>query len=712
MRKFTLAALLLIFSLKSSATHLTGGELRYEFNGTNYTIYFYLYSQCVNIPGPITVSGMYGAGSLTSSLTLHMQHVDTLYDMYCSATSANCSSGPYFWIVTTYSDTVSLPPASNWKFSFSLTSVYASIMNINPASGSEIYATAFLNNSTAVNSSAVLANHPPFNVTNNATTTVELGAVDPDGDSLAEQMVQPMSDTATYFSYYAGYSVSAPFGSGSSTTFSSDFSKLYITAGSSTGYYGLEMKTSEYRAGTLVGYSTRFWGAYSTGTVLPKAPYLYIADQHPAIVGQDDSLSVQFLDSTSTDSVFIDFQTTNGWSYTPTSSSSTGYASGKIKWTTPSAVDPATYPYFYIYVRAYDHSCPYTGESWYAFAIPVAYPNDSVWPGDANGDKTVNIYDPLAVAVAYGKTGPSRTGASTSWLAQYCAAWSTSFVSGINMNKADCNGDGTVNSTDLGAVTTNYGSTHPKGSWNNGARTTGVPELYFDLTGINLVPGSAVTVPIKLGSSSLPVSKLYGVAGSVVISGITPTVDPTYSTPATTWMGTSSNTLSFNKQVNSNKLDFAYAKTDHVNANGQGVIANISFTVPSSAALGTQVVLSFAGVKFIDSAGKPLTSFNVLSDTSAVTTAVPNVNTALVSAMILPNPSTNYANIKLNLDKDAQLQMQITDIVGKTVWQQSGDYKAGNQTIAAPASALPAGMYLLHISGEGWQYPVIKWIKE
>jgi hypothetical protein len=717
MKKSTLIALLLLISSKLFAFSDGGGQLRYEFNGTNYTIYLTLYGQCGGFI-PTSSQTIFYESSCTGILSrsLSLTSSDTLKDMYCATASTGCGTGTYqYWIAQVFSDTVSLPSCSDWKIWFKATALSASITNMVSPGSSNLFLSAGLNNSTAMNNNALIDNLPPFYITKGINTTVPINTADFDADSVVINMMQPMNDTASVISYYTGYSLSTPLGSGSSTTITQYGGYpewLNIVASNGISQDLLAMKISEYRAGVLVGYSTREWVSQILAISLPKAPYVYTYYQYPAVPGMADSLQVSFLDSTTSDSIFVDFQPTNGWSYTTSTAPSTGYASGKIKWTTPSAVDPATYPYFYINVRAYDHSCPYTGESWFTFAIPVAYPNDSVWPGDANGDKTVNIYDPLAVAVAYGKTGATRTGASTSWVAQYCAAWSTSFVSGINMNKADCNGDGTVNSTDLGAITANYGNTHPRGSWNNGARTTGVPDLYFDMTGVTLTPGANVTIPIKLGTSSLSVSKIYGLAGSAVISGITPTADPTFTTPATTFMGTSSTTLSFNKAVNPNKVDFAYAKTDHLNASGNGTIANISFTVPASAANGTQVVLSFAGLKFIDSAGKPLTSFNVLSDTSAVTTAVPNVNTALVSAIILPNPSTNYVNIKLNLEKDADLQIQITDIVGKTVWQQSGNFKSGNQLIPVPAGNIPAGMYMLHISGEGWQYPVIKWVKE
>ncbi len=719
MKKHYLLLLFILFASRLFASHLIGGELRYDFNGTNYSVSMIMYMNCAGIPPSSSMeidyaSTAYGASSRAVSLT----RVDTLSGIYCPGAGANCSgtSGYLLYLKCTYTDTITLPPASDWIISTNNAALIASIANLSSPGSHNLYLSAGLDNSSAENNSAVIANNPPFFISRNTVNTITLDPVDADDDSVVCQMVQPRDGSGTSSSpipYASGYSLTYPLGTGTSTSIYGIDHWLYITTNSTLGQFELAMKTLEYRHHSLIGYTTRQWMSITTSSPVPKPPYLYTEYTYPAVPGRTDSAIVQFLDSTTTDSIFVDFATTNSWSYTITKSPSTGFCEGKIKWTTPSTVSPSTYPFFYIYARAYDHSCPYAAETWIPLCIHVVYPNDSVWPGDANADHIVNVYDALAVAVAYGKTGPSRPSASTTWVSQYCAPWSYTFSSGINMNNADCNGDGVVNLSDLGAIISNYGLTHPRGGWSSGAKMVGLPDLYFDLTGIKLTPRANVTIPIVLGNSTVPVSKVYGVAGSALVSGIVPSTDATIASPATTWMGTSANTLSLNKSINANKTDFAYAKTDHVNAAGQGIIATISLTVPSTAAIGTQVILSFTNMKFIDSAGNPIDSlFNVLSDTSSVTTDIPNVSNIIASAAVVPNPSTTSAQIKLSLETDATLQLSITDIVGKTVWSLSGNYRSGIQNIAIPSSSLAPGMYMVQIEGDGWKYPVIKWVKE
>src|SRR6185437_4238302 len=114
------------------------------------------------------------------------------------------------------------------------------------------------------------------------------------------------------------------------------------------------------------------------------------------------------------------------WPYTEftTMNPATSSATATIIWTTPATLDPSVTPNFTINIEAYDTTCSVRGLAYYTVLVKTAACNtDSVYPGDANDDKTANIYDPLAIAVAYGQTGPTRTSPTISWIGQYCANW-------------------------------------------------------------------------------------------------------------------------------------------------------------------------------------------------------------------------------------------------------------------------------------------------
>src|SRR5690606_22555369 len=136
--------------------------------------------------------------------------------------------------------------------------------------------------------------------------------------------------------------------------------------------------------------------------------------------GAGNSISLAFTDPTPTDSVYLTITPPNlpGWTFNIVTSPALGGATANITWTTPATMNPATMPVFYFNVLAKDNSCPAQAYGYFAVAVQTAQcATDSVWSGDANGDYTVNVYDPLAVAVGYGKTGPLRAGATTTWQA-------------------------------------------------------------------------------------------------------------------------------------------------------------------------------------------------------------------------------------------------------------------------------------------------------
>ncbi len=81
-----------------------------------------------------------------------------------------------------------------------------------------------------------------------------------------------------------------------------------------------------------------------------------------------------------------------------------------------------------------------------------------VMPGDADENGIVNALDVLYIGTAYGNTGPFRSMISIAWNEEPSTNWSSSTY-GVNSKHQDCNGDGTVNDADFGAVTVNFDST-------------------------------------------------------------------------------------------------------------------------------------------------------------------------------------------------------------------------------------------------------------
>jgi len=725
MKKLFLYLLCLGGSVAAHASHLAGGTLRYEYTGTGniYRVNLTQYHEC-SPGGAILGDTAYinivssGCGNIVGK-KLPLVSIDTtLYACPSLGNSCTTPTSGYPGIaVYHYTDTVVLPPCSSWKIQWTDGSRNAGIANLLSAGSQNVYLEAFLDNSTAMNSSANTPSAPPYVLATNVLNTTPYPAADADGDSIHYDFITPMGGSGMSLSYTGGYSFTQPFGSGSIAQIDQIAQTIKLKS-NIMGRFAIALRLSEYRNGQLIGYSSSDWCLISTpvstaATVPMPAPGTNFSIN--TCPGQSNAVSFVYYDSTATDSVFLSAVTPTmpGWTFSSTTTAAPGVGNLTVTWTTPASANPATLPSFFIHIKAHDNACPMTGSATYPLLVHLAQCTaDSVWPGDANADYTVNMYDPLAIAVAYGQAGSIRPSATTGWIAQYCPNWANYFAYGPNMKHADCNGDGNVNSTDLTAVTTNYGQVHFRQGTGSLQRITGVPDLYFDLSSVSLFPGQMVSIPVKLGSNSVMANNVYGLAATVKISGITLSTAPVL-TYNSSWLGTASNTLSFTKAINNNQTDWAYARTDHQNISGQGTIAYLNFTVPANATVGQPVIFEFQNSKLIDNAGNDILAYNALSDTATVVPV--NVNAVhgnLQAATVIPNPVKNESALQLSVAHPQELHIKIINPLGQTIWQQNAAV-AGTQNMILPTGTLAAGLYMIVIKDEASASPsVIRFVKE
>ncbi len=722
-----LSIILSVLFFNTRASHFSGGEIRYEYNGTNYTVHVTLFKLCV---GGIDLSNnvvvVFQSTSLAKNFgrTFNLVNFDTV-NINCPSTVSSCynATSPMIgYIAAYYKDTVTLPPAADWVIACSNSARIGSITNI--TGSGNMYLETLMNNLATINSNPLIAAIPTYYMTAGNAISVPLQAVDPEGDSLDYQFTQPLDGSVgspTPVTYVTGFSLTNPFGTGGTCTINSTTQMLSLMS-PATGYYVIAFRVHEYRNGNLIGnYIRDIMVVVLPGTTALTFPNANTGSTFNVYTcpGQTNSVTINFNDPTSTDSVYLTVTppTLPGFTFTSTTSNALASASTTISWTTPSGLNPATLPQFFIRIRARDNACPNASADFGLAVRTRQCVADTVWPGDANGDFTVNVYDPLAIAIASGQTGATRTGATTTWTPQYCTPWANSFVTNnTNMKHADCDGNGTVNSTDLGAVSSNYGLWHLKTTGTGHKTTAGAPDLYFDVTGISFAAGSTVSVPIKLGSSTAPMNNVYGLATKISIDGITPVTAPTIST-ATSWLGTSANTLDFVKSATNTSVDWAYARTTQTNTSGQGTIGMLTFTIPAGVAVGTQIKLDFDDdiTMLIDHKGLPLAGYNMI-EASAVTvagTGVSNIASASFVAQVIPNPSGANAGLQLNMKARSNVTVEVYDITGKKVWFNNLTAEAGRSNISLPANELRVGVYSVKVIMPNNEAPqVIKWVKQ
>jgi hypothetical protein len=732
---FYLFLLILTPILNANASHLASAEIRYEKLGNQpktYIFYLTILKGCEPGSADLNLSEPLQFVDANSNCGFFTQYLPTIstdtITYYCPGIQSSCynvsSSYPSF-VRKVYSDTVTFPSCDNYLIHWTSNGWRNSgITNLLSASNYAIYVEARLNSflvslptQTQINNSSWLPNPSPFVIAQGVPTNVPLNVIDADYDSLDLQWYAPRYNTINFMSctYTPGFSLAQPFGAGGQATINTNNTITLLSPVS--GKFNLGLVITEYRNGEIVGYTMRDFLvlALPTAAFTPPQPSPGTNFQYNTCPGAQNNIVLNFTDPDPTDSVFLQVNTPAipGFTFNTTTTSSQGAGTATINWVTPSNLNPAILNQFHFDIIAKDNDCPANGFAYYGVNVTTSQCQpDSVWPGDANGDYTVNFYDPLAVAVAYNKTGILRAGATINWQAEFCPPWADTFINGVNIKHADCNGDAIVDTLDLYPITSNYGNVHVKGL-NTKAKVTGLPDLYFDLTGINFYPGATVSIPIKLGSSLNSLNNIYGFAGKLTIGNINLSAPPTITYPSS-WLGSNSNTLNFTKTVNNNILGWAYSRIDHQNVSGYGTIANINFTIPLSATPGNTISFSFDGTaKIVDNQLNDITGFNEMDTTALISpSAITDTYLNRIDATLIPNPAGDFTEINLTNNKACNIDIMVNDISGRLISSLSKEIKKGKSVIVLPTNQLQSGMYIITIKEKNTLLASLKLLKK
>ena len=207
-----------------------------------------------------------------------------------------------------------------------------------------------------------------------------------------------------------------------------------------------------------------------------------------------------------------------------------------------------------------------------------------VWPGDISDNGRVDGIDWLYLGISFGQTGPERSETSSIWAAHNQPdPWSDSFPEGHNVSFADCNGDGQVDEIDAAVIRANFGLSRPAGvspDSLSGGRAGLDPAVFLGnkrLDTIDVLSGSAVSIPISLGTSDLPTGVFYGLrfkiqADSLLNSPVTITA------VEDAWTGENL-LINNNFLLEEEGIDFGMTRTDGRNVGGSGQILDVSIVM-------------------------------------------------------------------------------------------------------------------------------------
>jgi len=339
--------------------------------------------------------------------------------------------------------------------------------------------------------------------------------------------------------------------------------------------------------------------------------------------------------------------------------------------------------------------------------------NVNVWPGDLNNDKVVNVSDILPIGYYYNITGNKRPSANLSWTAQSSPFWNYDKTHRSKRGLAvyaDADGNGVINLADLAAIGLNMAKTHTKQTIfqypNLPANKAGDPDLtasFPDTFILKTTLPKTVTIPINLGSSSIPFKKLNGVAFNLFFN-------PKYVDPSSVSLDYS-NTIfgtenaDYIKQEDmdlpNGRIGIGLTRFNDASLNGHGNIVNLTFTVLASAPDG-YFKLSVIVLQAADSNGNNI-SINSNADSTRIgkkSGIEPVATNYLNSLNIYPNPFQGSTNLQYSLCCEAMVNITLYDLSGKQIGlvlnenQMPGNY---NFDINAEKYHLQPGMYLLKI---------------
>lgn len=684
-----------------SATHLMGSEITYQYVGPDrYLVKLILYRDCTGatLGNSQTINVRSIDCSTNSSHTLNQFSVTDITPICPNTVTACAPQGNinFGFEQHIFQDTITLASTCKvWEFSHSLCCRNAGITNGGANESMYIFSTLDLSQQPfAFNNSPVF--EAPANLLGviNQTQTFNFHAIDADGDSLSYKLVSPLISSSAGITYNPGFSPTQPFLG--TITFDSIAGILTVTD-SVFQVAVVSLLVEEYRAGYIIG------------SIRRDIQMHLIADTNniPVITGIDSSslyeLFVYEGDTVDFDIYSVDGDTADTISMTwdnPIQGSQYSVNGvmrpiGNFYWETDTADVQYDPHLFKVYVR--DNNCPINGQDTRFFKIYVlAEDTTKVWPGDADNDHIADLYDVLPIGIGYNATGAPRAGATTNWVGQAASNWNQVFANGLDYKYADCNGNGTIDTMDLDAITLNYGLTHARITLINANAAD--PELYMELDADTFYPGDWVTGNIYLGSASNMINDFYGLTFGLnydnsLIDGSTVEINF-----QNNWAGQLNTDLITytNNLTSSGSIKSAMVRTNQQNKSGFGLIGTFKAKILDQPAAGwNDLNFSFTDLKMIDVAEqtKPVTTST--EDAQVSSTPVGLDLFIDLNLIIYPNPASNrifVINSGAFLDYISVLDIQGREILRKT--QITGNY------FELDISNLSNGIYLIHAARE------------
>ncbi len=266
--------------------------------------------------------------------------------------------------------------------------------------------------------------------------------------------------------------------------------------------------------------------------------------------------------------------------------------------------------------------------------------DNCAWPGDANDDGIVNLFDVLRIGQAYNATGTQRPPNTTAWEAQQSENWNTIFSDNINYKHADTNGDGIINLDDIDIISSNYQKTHGLNPAFPVSDAGGEIQLVLNINSPTILNNVAnTTIDLTLEHSTGEAINAYGLAFTLNHGGELESTDFSNSSFG-------EDLITFVKGQPGQQTDIVIVRKDNNNVTANGATATIATleNIPTGEPeISSLSILNISQVQLIDKDG------NSIPINSQIATYASN------------NPMDVIANAQpVNCDGAGQVETSIT----------------------------------------------------
>ena len=333
--------------------------------------------------------------------------------------------------------------------------------------------------------------------------------------------------------------------------------------------------------------------------------------------------------------------------------------------------------------------------------------NDCVFPGDANDDGLVNIFDILNLGIGFNKLGEVRPNADINPVLQAAFDWGFATFFDLDFKHIDCDGNGIVNATDYEAIDQNYQRVTTAKEFEIDATLPEV-SLVFPANTITINPNQTeISIPgnLVVGANSISVDNLYGIALAVDYDkALIREVKTTYD--STSFLGNTDILARKKLLAEEGQVAYGITRTNQIGVNGAGDIAELAFILDLDIIGGrseAEIELDIIDLIVVDSAGREI-PVSVSDASSSVTVifdenALVNTEEQLVAQQFAIYPNPVKETLIIDLSKEVNLAdgyLEIFNTLGQQVIRQS---LTTHQTVL-PVTTLESGVYWVKINTE------------